>query len=461
MTDPGADALADWSLLQAVTERLNAAESMDATLRAMQSAAPAADEAEVCLWTVDHAADATPEWLTLVGILPAVGQPARGPVGMRHHLPAIKGAGLYLADPGVPFLVSSVDDDPRLDPVARDIWRSVGVRATILMTLTLRGRNIGMLTLQWGRELALGPREQRMFQALSRHAALLLDNFVMVERLHASLAATRQHQKLLETVIDHVPAGILCIEASTRRPMLTNRTARMQLSGRPDPVSEPLPMAHMLLPGTDTPIAESELAGMRAGRTGVTHRVDLDLVTPGNPRISVETIGVPVFDQAGKVERVVVVMTDITGRKQAAEERARLQEAVIRAQAAALAERSTPLIPISDDVLIMPLIGSIDRERGESILETALTGARERRARVAILDITGVPTIDVEAVAAISNTARALRLLGVTAVLTGVRPQVAQTMIDLDASLAGIVACGSLQAGVAYALRRRSSAHHL
>ena len=171
--------------------------------------------------------------------------------------------------------------------------------------------------------------------------------------------------------------------------------------------------------------------------------------------MSVETIGVPVLDADGNVDQVVVVMSDITGRKQAAEERARLQEEVIRAQAAALVERSTPLIPITDDILVMPLIGTIDRERGHGILEVALQGARERRARVTILDITGVPSIDAQAAAVLTSAAQALRLLGVVPVLSGVGPAVADALVSLDVALTGIVTCGSLQDAIQYALRRR------
>ncbi len=453
MTDPVQDALDDWSLLQAVSERLNAAETMASTLQALMIPAPV--EGEVCLWTIDCEADGTPSWLTLVGLLPAAGQPARFELGARQFVPDVPLAGLYLSSPGVPVLIPSVHDDARLDAPTRDLWRALGVESTIVMALTLRGRLVGLLTMQWARQVTLGPREQRIYQALSCHAALLLENLVMVERQRRLLAESQRERRLLSIVMDHVPVGILCIEGPTRRPLLTNRMARLMLAGDPKPVSEALPLAHMLHPGTDQPVSADELAGVRAALTGERQERELDLIPPGGPRISVETIGVPVLDADGKVDQVVVVMSDITGRKQAAEERARLQEEVIKAQAAALVERSTPLIPITDDILVMPLIGIIDHERGQGILEVALQGARERRARVTILDITGVPSIDTQAAAVLTRTAQALRLLGVVPVLSGVRPAVAQALIGLDVPLTGIVTCGSLQAGIEYALRRR------
>jgi anti-anti-sigma regulatory factor/PAS domain-containing protein len=454
MTDGREDAREDWSLLHAVTGRLNAAETMAATLQALAIAAPAAAEAEVCLWTIDCEADGTPSWLTAVGVLPAAGQPARGQPGARHSLPELPSGRIDLESPGVPVLIASIADDPRVDATARARWASLGVAATISMSLLLRGRLVGLLTIDWPRPVELGPRERRIYQALAGHAALLLEHQVMALQQRALLAESQRERRLLSTVMDHVPVGILCIDGPTRRPLLTNRMARLMLAGSPDEVSEPLPLSHMLHPGTNDAVDANDLAGVRAALTGQTQTRDLDLLPAGGTRISVETIGVPVRDVHGNIDRVVVVLTDITGRKQAAEERVRLQDEVIQAQAAALVERSTPLIPITDDVLVMPLIGTIDRARGHGILEVALQGARDRRARVTILDITGVPTIDQQAAEVLLKTAQALRLLGVVPVLSGVRPAVAQALVGLDVPLAGIVTCGSLQAGIEYAMRQ-------
>lgn len=437
MLDGLEDAGDDWALLHTVSERLGAAETMTGMLAALRGACPAGAEAELRLATIEGEAEA---WSTVVGVLPATGAAGRGQVGERQRVAELPVCRQCLERPGVPLLIA---DDPRL-----------AVAATIAVALVLRGRVIGVLTIEWSRPLELGPRERRIFQALASPTALLLENLVLDERQRTLLADSQRERRLLSTVLDYVPVGILCIDGPTRRPLLTNRMARVMLAGRPDEVSEPLPLSHMLYPGTDQMVDAGDLAGVRAALTGETQTRDLDLLPVGKPRMSVETIGVPVRDAQGNVDRVVVVLTDITGRKQAAEEHARLQDEVIQAQAAALIERSTPLIPIMDDVLVMPLIGTIDRARGEGILEVALQGARERRARVTILDITGVPAIDHQAAEVLLRTAQALRLLGVESVLSGVRPRVAQALVALEMPLAAIVTCGSLQAGIEYALRR-------
>jgi anti-anti-sigma regulatory factor len=139
-------------------------------------------------------------------------------------------------------------------------------------------------------------------------------------------------------------------------------------------------------------------------------------------------------------------------REQAERERAALQEQMIDTQRSRLQEMSTPLIPITDRIMVMPLIGTVDAERASQVLEVALEGAQRHRAKVVILDITGMKHIDIQVVSSLLNTAAALRLLGAQAVLTGTRPEVAQAMVVLGADLSALVTKGTLQSGIAYAL---------
>jgi rsbT co-antagonist protein RsbR len=171
-----------------------------------------------------------------------------------------------------------------------------------------------------------------------------------------------------------------------------------------------------------------------------------------------ESSGQPITYQ-GRPGRVTVIR-DITERKRV-EEALRatvVQEEVIRAQRSALAELSTPLLPISDEIVVLPLIGAVTAERAEQIMTTLVEGVSRHRARTAILDITGVPSADAQVASALLRAARAARLLGAEVVLTGIRPDVAQHLVLLGADLTGLtglVTCGSLQRGVAHALGRR------
>lgn len=132
------------------------------------------------------------------------------------------------------------------------------------------------------------------------------------------------------------------------------------------------------------------------------------------------------------------------------------QEQTIRAQAAALAELSTPLIPISDHVVIMPLIGNIDARRAQQVLESLLVGVAKNAADVVILDITGVSMVDTQVANALLQAAQAVQLLGARVILTGIRPEVAQTLVGLGVNLEGIITRSTLQSGIAAAIRTHS-----
>jgi anti-anti-sigma regulatory factor len=127
-------------------------------------------------------------------------------------------------------------------------------------------------------------------------------------------------------------------------------------------------------------------------------------------------------------------------------------------QAMALAELSTPLLAISTQVMVMPLIGSVDARRASQVIETLLQGVAETRAHIAILDITGVPVVDTQVADALIRAAASVKLLGAQVVLTGIRPEVAQTLVGLGIDISGIITCGSLQSGIAYAIAQQRGA---
>jgi rsbT co-antagonist protein RsbR len=106
-------------------------------------------------------------------------------------------------------------------------------------------------------------------------------------------------------------------------------------------------------------------------------------------------------------------------------------------------------------VVVMPLIGALDSARAQQVIETLLEGVAARRARVAILDITGVAVVDSQVANGLLRAAQAVRLLGASVVLTGIKPEVAQTLVNLGADLRGIVTRGSLQSGIAFALQQQ------
>jgi anti-anti-sigma regulatory factor len=156
------------------------------------------------------------------------------------------------------------------------------------------------------------------------------------------------------------------------------------------------------------------------------------------------------------VGEVLTIVRDVTEQKRA-EEALRQnadQQQIIRLQAAALRDLATPMIPISDQVVAMPLVGAMDTQRAQQVIEVLLRGVEASRARIAILDITGVPLVDTQVANALVAAAQAVRLLGAQVILTGIRPEVAQTLVGLGIDLAGLVTRATLQDGIAYAMRQ-------
>jgi rsbT co-antagonist protein RsbR len=168
--------------------------------------------------------------------------------------------------------------------------------------------------------------------------------------------------------------------------------------------------------------------------------------------IDVEVSGTPIMYRGEPASQVI--FRDITERKEAEQARQELQEQqyIIEAQKLALRELSTPLIPLSSEVVLMPLVGSIDSNRAQLVMETLLEGIAHYQADTAILDITGVSVMDTQVANALVQSARAVRLLGARIILTGIGATMAQTLVHLEADLGMLQTRGSLQSAIEEAL---------
>ncbi|MEF3272995.1 MAG: PAS domain-containing protein [Chloroflexus sp.] len=149
---------------------------------------------------------------------------------------------------------------------------------------------------------------------------------------------------------------------------------------------------------------------------------------------------------------VLVLSRNITEQRRVERERAAMQEQIIQAQQATLRELSTPLLPIANGVVVMPLVGAIDSTRAQQVMETLLYGVTEHNAHVVIIDITGVKVVDTQVAGALIRAAQASRMLGAQVVLTGIRPEIAQTLVHIRAELRDMTTKATLQDGIRYAL---------
>lgn len=149
---------------------------------------------------------------------------------------------------------------------------------------------------------------------------------------------------------------------------------------------------------------------------------------------------IPLRDEAGNLAGFGQVTSDVTERKRA--------EETIARQAQEILEVSTPVVQVWEGVIAAPLIGTLDSQRTEQFTERLLQRIVRTNSPVALIDITGVPTIDTQTAQYLVETMTAVRLLGAQVILTGVRPALAQTLVHLGIDLSHMVTRSSLAAGL-------------
>jgi len=138
----------------------------------------------------------------------------------------------------------------------------------------------------------------------------------------------------------------------------------------------------------------------------------------------------------------------IAAEQTAHAERLRLQQEIIRGQEANLRELSTPLIPLTPQVLLLPLIGSIDSPRAAHILQTLLDGVARHHAHTVLLDLSGVRVVDAQVAQALVQTAQAVRLLGAQVALVGIRAEVAQEIIASRVAIGELPVYATLETAI-------------
>jgi rsbT co-antagonist protein RsbR len=130
------------------------------------------------------------------------------------------------------------------------------------------------------------------------------------------------------------------------------------------------------------------------------------------------------------------------------------RELVIKRQQEELLELSTPVVELWDNIVALPLIGTLDSARTQVVMENLLQKIVENEAMIAIIDITGVPTVDTLVAQHLLKTVAAARLMGADCIISGMRPQIAQTIVHLGVNLSEVVTKATLADAFAVALQR-------
>jgi rsbT co-antagonist protein RsbR len=279
---------------------------------------------------------------------------------------------------------------------------------------------------------------QGQAQAMAGIARDVTDRLLMEDMLW-------ENRALLQGLLDYSPSAIF-VKDTAGHVILLNRRYRAMIGLSNEQIvgaSE----AELFPPHVARTRQEADLRVIDSKET-VEFEEFLD--TPDGLRAGI-LMQFPIADAHGKLVAIGGIWHDITAIKQAEEENAYLQDQVIVAQHIALRDVSSPLCPLTDDVLLMPLVGAIDNDRAGLIMGTLLEGVATHQARIVILDITGVPEMDAQVAAALLRSAQAVRLLGAQLVLTGISTRMAQAIVQLGIDMSTVITRGSLQGGITYA----------
>lgn len=161
----------------------------------------------------------------------------------------------------------------------------------------------------------------------------------------------------------------------------------------------------------------------------------------------------PIWDDAGEMTNFSLIVRDMTEYNLAQKERERLQQEVIEAQEQAIRELSSPIIPIMEGIIVMPVIGSIDTKRARDITRALLAGITNYQAKTVIVDITGVSMVDSGVADHLNKTIQAARLKGAQTIITGISDTVAETIVDLGIDWTDIETLRDLQSGLLVAMQ--------
>ena len=319
-------------------------------------------------------------------------------------------------------------------------------------------------------ELEHAARMERMIQELEERA----------EQLSQSEAALRRQSAILHWMLDNMTDGLVVLDESGTH-LLSNKAAERVTGDIPmglprEREAQEAEDGKVYLADGETACSLESEPLLRALRGEEVRDLELLIHRPSEGvRMFVSVNATPLRDETG-IRGAIGVFRDITERKRhedemeaqrgevLAAERAknealeRLQQSqaeLIQKQQLALQELSTPILDVWDDVLALPIIGTVDSSRSAQIMERLLSEIVAKRSRWVIIDVTGVEIIDTQTASHFLRVAKAVELLGARCLLTGLRPAVAQTLVQLNVDLREVRTLRNLKHGLRHCIDRR------
>jgi PAS domain S-box-containing protein len=270
-----------------------------------------------------------------------------------------------------------------------------------------------------------------------------------IARLEAENAALQKTCALLQSIADHAPV-VIYIKDRQGRFVLSNELhaallglTSAEVIGKQD--------ADFLPPAVAARIDRVMVAMFESG---VPQTSVFEIELSGQLRVFQELM-FPIRDERGEILALGGIANDITESRRVEDEKrnAALQAEIIEAQARVIRELSAPVLPLADGVVVMPLVGSMSRERAEQIARSLLERVHADRIHTVLLDVTGMPDFDDAAVDEFLQLLRAIRLLGARTLLTGIGAALAKRFLTRTEIVREVETVSTVQVGVELALQ--------
>lgn len=283
------------------------------------------------------------------------------------------------------------------------------------------------------------------------------------DRVEAELRAELQ---LFHDVLEQAPLGLYVVDAAGREIVVSPETRKM-LAGIPTNgnLQNWTGKLGVFLPDKTTPWPVEDLPVMRALRGETTRGEEMFIRSQTIPEGGWHEVhAAPLRSSADQsVAGAIVSFVDCRARKFLEEETATQNTSLMAAEAekleiitrlrTAVEQLSTPILELWEDVLALPVIGIVDSRRSAEMMERLLHEIVQKQSRFVIIDLTGVEVIDTSTADHFMKLVKAVGLIGARCVLTGIRPAVAQTLVDLDVSFGQLETLRNLRHGLRYCLR--------
>lgn len=430
--------------LYRISRELNAARNADEILEVLKSFAVECGAVEVALQYADVDETGKPVWVEIAAIWRDADAGTALPVGTRIYLPEFPLGSLWLDNPKELLLVSDFDADERLSDEARAALAQLALRAMAVIPLSQAqaGRWVGFIAFSWNVPHEFSEQEMVIYNAFMALAAPAVENCRLVANLEQLV---EERTALSNAAINSLP-GVFYVFDVDGKFLLWNETFKTVSGYTEEELAEKTPL-DFFDPDERERIAVAVRAVFEQGE------VDIE----ANFLSKDGTLTPCLFFGARAVLSgkpcLVGMGIDITEQRRIEAERERLQQQIIEAQQSALRELSTPIVPVIEGVIVMPMIGGIDSARAREITRALLAGITEHRAKVVILDITGVPFVDSGVADHLNKSLQAARLKGCRTIITGISDAVAETVVDLGINWSQVGTLRDLQSGLLAAIQ--------